>query len=151
MSFKDTTREGMKYGLIGGAGAAAGAVGAAIAASAVAAGTSQNFNSLSQYDGLLINANEYGLGIIPLVSKGVQMFLNPAKLEAKPEGFVFFNYQNIEEIKVKNFNIFNKKVQTLKIKVFGAKMLHLTVRIKEKLIPYQEQNFTVFMNRYKKK
>ncbi len=142
VAFKDTTKQGMKYGALG------GAVGGAIAAAA--AFSSGVIEGLEGFDGLLINQTESGLGIIPLKNKGIQLMLNPDKMEAQIDKYSFIPNENIEEIIVKNFNIFNKKAQKIKLKI-GGKTLDLMARINEKTIPYQEANFTKFMNKYKKK
>ena len=140
--FKNTNREGMKAGLAGGM-MAAGLPGIIIrngnAAGAVLGGN---------FTGLLINQTEKGLGIIPMHQKGLQ--LNADKLEPEPENYIFIGNEAISEIKVKNFNIFNKKVQKVNIAVDKYK-LYLMARISEKNIPYQQENFTKFMDQYKAK
>lgn len=139
LAYKDTTKEGMKYGMLGGVGA----VGAALISS-MADGTKNTF------DGLLINPTPMGLGVIPLDNKGISMTANPSKMEADTSRFTFLDNNNIESIVLKNFNIFNSKVKKLKIKVRGGQTLHLMVRVSEKLLPYQEKNFAVFMKKYQK-
>ena len=47
---------------------------------------------------------------------------------------------------MKNFYIFNKKTQKVKIKIKGGKTLHQLARKVEKTIPYQEENFAKFMD-----
>ncbi len=143
LAFKDTTKQGMKYGALG--GALGGAIGGAIAA-----GIAGMAEGLDGFDALLINQTESGLGIVPLKAKGVQLVLSPEKLELQLERYSFVPNENIEEIIVKNFNIFNKKAQKIILKI-GGKKFNLFARINEKTIPYQEENFTKFMNKYKKK
>ncbi|MGN0395297.1 MAG: hypothetical protein ACI4EF_08030 [Coprococcus sp.] len=45
---------------------------------------------------------------------------------------------------------FNKKIQSVKLKLNGCTPLYLMVKIKEKLVPYQEENVAGFVNKNKK-
>ena len=151
VTFKDTSIQGVKYGLAGGAvGAGLGGVigGAMAATSSFANGV---LEGLEGSDGLLINWTENGLGVVPLVSNGLQLTLNMDKMEPRPEGFVFIKNEDIESIIVKNFSFINKKSQKVKIKLNSGKTFHLMARLTEKNIPYHEGNFTKFMSTYKKK
>lgn len=139
VTFKNTNREGMKYGALGAVGGALGA--------AAAFGTGF-VEGLQGFDGLLINATEKGLGIIPLSNKGIQMVLKPEKMEPQIDRYVFVPNEEIEEISVKKFNIFNKKTQKVVIKLNGGATLHQLAHTVEKSIPYQESNFAQFMNKY---
>ncbi|MBQ9318111.1 MAG: hypothetical protein IJR82_00565 [Bacilli bacterium] len=147
VTFKNNNREGLKYGALGAIG---GAVGAGIAA-AVSSFSSGVLQGIEAYEGLLFNQTEMGLGIIPLSQNGVQMFLNVDKLEAHPERFVFIPNQYIESIVVKNFNIFNKKMQKVNIKLTDGYTFYQVARLKEKNVNYQESEFGRFVSRYKKK
>lgn len=140
VSFKDTNREGFKAGALGAVGGALGA------AAAFATGVVEGIEG---FDGLLINATEKGLGLVPLSVKGVQLMLNADKMEPQLDRFVFIANENIEDISVKNFNVFNKKTQKIHIKLKGGTTIHQLVHVSEKAIPYQETNFDKFMNKYK--
>lgn len=146
--FKNTNREGMKAGLAG--GLAGGMIAAGLPGVIVKTGKSAQNVLEGKFTGLLINQTENGLGIIPMHQKGLQLTLNADKLEPEPENYIFIENNAISEIKIKNFNIFNKKVQTIKISVDKYK-LYLMARIAEKNIPYQQENFAKFMNQYKTK
>lgn len=140
VSFKDTNREGFKAGALGAVGGALGA------AAAFATGVVEGIEG---FDGLLINATEKGLGLVPLSVKGVQLMLNADKMEPQLDRFVFIANENIEDISVKNFNVFNKKTQKVHIKLKGGTTIHQLAHVSEKAIPYQETNFAKFMNKYK--
>lgn len=142
VTFKNTSRESFKYGALG-------VVGVGISA-AVSTFSSGMVKSIDAYEGLLFNQTEMGLGIIPLSQKSVQMFLNVDKLEAHPECFIFIPNQYIESIIVKNFNIFNKKMQKINIKLTDGYTFYQLARLKEKSVNYQETEFRRFMDRYKK-
>ena len=107
-------------------------------------------NKLNKYTWYLINQTENGLGIMPLVvSGGIVMNFNPQKLSPVFEDFTFYSYQELKNIEVKNLGGLNKKVQAVTIVFANGTKLNLTVSIKEKLLIYQESNFTRFMARYK--
>ena len=146
VTYRNTNIDGMKYGLLG--GAVGGAVGGAIAAAA--AFSAGAVDGMTQADGILFNATEKGLGMIPLKSTGVQLVANVAKMEPQLEQFVFVPYENIEKLEVKNFNNIKKKVQQVNIKINGCKTLYQLAHVVEKEIPYHESNFAVFMSNHKK-
>lgn len=146
--YKNTTREGMKAGLAG--GLAGGLMSAGLPGVIIKTGKAAETVLEGKFTGLLINQTENGLGIIPMHQKGLQLTLNADKLEPEPENYIFIGNEAISEIKIKNFNIFNKKVQKVNIFVDKYK-LYLMARISEKNIPYQQENFTKFMNQYKTK
>ena len=141
-TFKNTNREGIKYGAMGAVG---GLIGAAIGAAA------QGNSITGDYDGFLINCTENGLGLIPLNNKGVALTLTPSKMVANPQNATFIAYNNIDRILVKNFNIFNSKVKTVNITIKNAGTLYLLGHVTEKLIPYQETEFAKFIAKYQKK
>ncbi len=143
MALKDTGRDGMKYGIAGGMAATLG-VGILINSNAAKEVLANNF------DALLINHTENGVGIIPLHSK--KMVLNSVKvenLEADMENYLLLGNDIIKEIKIKDHSIFNKKVQSLKIKLDEKNTIHLLVRKVEKDLPYHEGNFSRIMEQYK--
>ena len=141
--FKNNNKEAMKYGLAGGL----------IAAGLPAVITSDKAQGIlgNKFDGLLINQTEEGLAIIPLHVKGVQMMLNIEKMQPDLDGYCFFTNDVISGITVKNFNIFNKKMQSVKVEIAGKYHLELLGKVAEKSVPYQEANFGKFMSKYKAK
>lgn len=143
MAFKDTNREGMRYGMAGGMAAGLGV--------GIIKYSNAELEILrSNFDAILINRTENGLGFLPLHNKKMALTLKADNLEPSLEEYVFFQNDSIQQIKVKDFNILNKKVQTIKIKMDEKNTLHLMAKKQEKLIPYQEENFAKFMNDYKK-
>jgi hypothetical protein len=142
MALKNTGRDGMKYGIAGGMAATLG-VGLLVNSNAAKEVLANNF------DALLINHTEQGVGIIPLHSK--KIVLNSVKvenLEADMEGYLFLGNDIIKEIKIKDYSVFNKKVQSLKIKLDEKNTIHLLVRKVEKDLPYHESNFSKIMGQY---
>ena len=141
--YRDTTKDGMKYGALGAVGGALGAV----------ASFSQGaLDAMEKSDGYLFNWTEEGIGIIPLNYKGVMLTVNPSKMEAQKDSYIFINNEDIDNILVKNFNIFNSKVKKIKITFKDGKTkMELMANVKEKLIPYQEENFSKFVEKFFKK
>lgn len=143
VAYKNTNREGFAAGLAGGM-AGAGLPGIFVqnrTAEALIGGT---------FTGLLLNETEEGFGVIPLMQKGVQLTLNVDKMVAEPENYMFIPREAITEIKVKNFALLNKKTQAVNIS-FGKPTIYLMVRCSLKSVDYQEPNFKLFMDKYKKK
>ena len=141
LAYKDSNHAGKKMGVAAGVG---GLVGAAIASQI---GKKDAFKDMS-YDAFLINRTESGLALIPLNAKGIMWTNSTEKLMASPACF-FYNYCEIESIKIKNFALINSKVKSLKIKFKDGYTLYLMVHIKDKTILYHESNFEEFMSYYK--
>ena len=140
VTFKNTNREGFKYGALGAVG---GVVGAA------ASFSNGMLEGIQGFDGMLINLTETGLGIIPLKSKKIQLTLKIDNMEPLLDRFVFVANENIESIIIKNFSFLNKKTKKVKIKLKDGMVLHQLARVVEKSIPYQEGNFSRFMDKCK--
>ncbi len=144
MTLKNTTRESMKYGVAGG-------MAAGIGVGVLVTGNSETIFG-NNFDALLINQTEKGLGLIPMHSKKIVLTnVKIENLEPDLAEYAFIANDSIEEIKVKNFSFLNKKLQTIKIKVGDKNTLHLVAKKQEKLLSYQEENFGKFMDQYKKK
>ena len=118
-----------------------GAIGGAIGA--FAAGVEQG---MSSYPAFLINQTENGIGIIPLSSNGKLAALK--NFQPLTQAFTFIGQNCIENVTIKKYTIFNKGVKRVQIKVPNSKPLKLMVSIKQKHIPYQEENVLRFMSMY---
>ena len=65
--------------------------------------------------------------------------------------YVFLNNEQIENITAKNSNVFVSKTKRIKIKLKDVKTkLCLTANVKEKYLPYHEENFAKFFKQYSK-
>lgn len=105
------------------------------------------------YSGLLINATERGLGIFYLNPEKISDILfkvNISKLKITDNSYFFIANENIKEIKVKNYNIFNSKVKSITIKTNDKKTHNLLANLNEELIPYHNENFAKFIEKYSK-
>lgn len=143
VTYKNTNREGFAAGLAGGM-AGAGLPGIYVNNRTAEAIIGGNFT------GLLINEIDEGFGLIPLMQKGVQLTLNVDKMVAEPENYMFISREAITGIKVKNFAFLNKSTQAVTLEL-GKPALHLMARCSLKSVAYQEPNFKLFMDKYKKK
>lgn len=142
LTFKNNTKDSLKYGAFGAVGG--------ILMSNTPSSSNSAINGLENADGLLINQTERGFGIIPLSNKGIQLMLNAGNMNVDIQKFVFIPNEYIKEIIIKDFNIFNKKTQKVKIALNNGTTLDQIARINEKDIPYQQVNFSKFMSRYKR-
>lgn len=69
-------------------------------------------------------------------------------MELNIENRFWIKNEDIQDIIIKNFNIFNSTTKSMKIIVKGGQAIYLLVNIKEKSIPYQAENFAKFMKKY---
>lgn len=135
--YKDPNVDAAKYAMFGAVGA-------------IAAGLANGMQGgLEKEQALLVNQTESGLGIIPLKSKA-QMVINVSKMEPQLDKFIFIPNEKVESVVIKNFNVFNKKLQKVQIQINGMNLLREVGKVKDKDIEYQEANFARFMSRYKK-
>lgn len=105
------------------------------------------------YSGLLINATEKGLGIFylnPEKTSDIFFKVDISKLKITENSYFFIPNENIKEIKVKKFSIFNSKVKSITIKTNDKKTHQLLANLNESLIPYHNENFAKFADKYEK-
>ena len=102
------------------------------------------------YDGLLINKSEDGIGMFYLNQPGIVLTQNIEKMTLDKESYTFISNDEISEIKIKNYALLNSKVKRIEIKTNNKKNYKLFAKIQEKNIPYQEENFTKFIQIYNK-
>lgn len=124
-----------------------GAVGGMV--SAIADAASQNVFRTS--DGFLFNQTDYGIGVIPLRAVKALLTYSPDKFEPDMSKFFFFRYEDIQSLEVKNFNIFNKKIQAINLALNNGIKGSLMAPVSDKHLPYQQQCFANFCANYKKK
>lgn len=149
ITLRDTNRDGMKYGIAGGA-AAGMAVALGTGIFVIKGNSDVLFND--NFDALLINQTEKGLGIIPMHNKkALSLSIKFENLEPALDEYVFIPFESISEIKVKDYSFLNKKTQKVKIKLNNKYTLHLLARKQEKEVPYQKENYARIMAQYGKK
>lgn len=107
-----------------------------------------SISKINGYFALLFDFTENGVGIMPL--DGNSLSLNPKKLEPVYDDYVFYNYQEISEISVKNFWGIRKGIKNVSIKLADNKKLFFFIHMVERILPYQEENMKKFVEKYQK-
>ncbi len=105
------------------------------------------------YDGLLINATENGIGMFYLKASalsGLITLAKPSKMTLDKDNYIFIPTDNIEEVKIKNFALFNSKTKRIEINTKDGKSHKLYANVDEKDFPYQKENFAKFIDKYEK-
>ena len=103
------------------------------------------------YDGLLINATEKGIGMFYLKAgalSGLITLAKPSKMTLDKENYIFIPMDNLGEIKIKKFALFNSKSQRISISTLDGKCHKIYANVEEKDFPYQKENFAKFMEKY---
>lgn len=120
-----------------------GAIGGAIGA--LAAGVEAG--EQNKYAAYLLNQTENGIAFIPLLA--TKSFSTDIKtLQPDMQSFSFIGQNYIESVVIKKYAPLNKKTKKINIKIQNGDTLKLYANINEKLLPYQEKNISMFMNKY---
>ena len=107
-----------------------------------------SISKINGYFALLFNFTENGVGIMPL--DGNSLSLNPKKLEPVYDDYVFYNYQEIYKISVKNFWGIRKGIKNVSIKLADNNKLFFFIHMVERFLPYQKENMEKFVEKYQK-
>jgi len=105
------------------------------------------------YDGLLINDNEKGITMFYLKAgalSGLITLSKPSKMTLDRENHIFIPKDNIKEIVIKNFALFNSKTKRIEINTIDGKSHKLYANLEEKDFPYHKEGFTKFLEKYSK-
>ena len=105
-------------------------------------------SKINGYFALLFNCTEKGIGIMPLDGSGLS--INPKKLKPAYEGYVFYNYQEISEIFVRNFWGIRKGIKRVTIELADKRKLYFFIHMVERNLPYQKENMEKFVAKYQK-
>ena len=107
---------------------------------------------IGEFDGLVINVTEKGLGFIPLQLQGKRLSKwTMDRMLPNMNNFVFVSNENIKSFIVKKFSIFNSKTKRIIIKIEGNVTFDLTANLEEQLIPYQKESMEKIVSMYSKK
>jgi len=101
------------------------------------------------FEGLLINQTEDGIGMFYLKQPGLVLTQNINKMILQKDKYVFISNDNIKNIAIKNYAIFNSKIKRITIDTNDGKSYKLFAKLNEKTIPYQNLNFTRFIESQK--
>ena len=105
------------------------------------------------YDGLLINANEKGIAMFYLKAgalSGLITLSKPSKMTLEKEKHEFISKDNIKNIVIKNFALFNSKTKRIEINTTDGKSHKLYANLEEKDFPYQTEGITKFLEKNSK-
>ena len=136
VTYKDATRSTGPTGMLGGAvGAFAGGM----------------INGMEYpYDGLLINKTENGIGMFLLKQPGVVLTYKLEKMEIQKDQFIFYKNEDIKNISVKKFALLNNKKKSIIITTNDNKKFILCADVNESRLPYHNDNFAKFIEKYSK-
>ncbi len=103
------------------------------------------------YCGLIIHFTDDGLGAIMLNQPGVVLTnFKTEKMELIPDSYFFISNEQIKEIKIKKFAPLNSKIKSVVITLNDKKKHQLMVNVNERDLPYHNEAFARFMEKYSK-
>ncbi len=102
------------------------------------------------YDALLINQTENGIGMFILNQPGVPFTYKLDKMILQKDKFIFYKNEDIKDIKVKKFALLNNKKKSIFIITNDNKKHVLYADVDEKRLPYHNENFAKFVQKYSK-
>ena len=103
------------------------------------------------YDGLLINKTENGIGMFIVKQPGIPLTYKLEKMELQKDQFIFYKNEDIKEIKVKKFALLNNKKKSIFITTNDKKKYVLCADVNEARLPYHNDNFSKFTQKYSAK
>ncbi|MCR5147111.1 MAG: hypothetical protein K6B70_07235 [Clostridia bacterium] len=101
-----------------------------------------------ELSGYIINQMENGIALIPLRTEGIGF--NIKKMVPNINLYTFFAQCEIKNIKIKRANLISAVSKKVVIELNDGNKYNLIVNLKEKYLPYQQDNFAKFMKKYKK-
>lgn len=102
------------------------------------------------YDALLINQTEDGFGIFYLRQNGVSFTYSFSNMSVVDDSFFFIKNEDVKSISIKNWSFLNSKTKRVVIRLNNRKIHQLYANINEKLLPYHNENFSKFVEKYSK-
>lgn len=136
----NTSNATLVGGILG--GAIGGAIGAVI--------DSTSNTSTCNCKGFLVNQTEKGIALIPFDYEGIA-WTNPIKkMKAQVNSYKFIAQEEIDKVIIKNANLISAVTKNVTIVLKDATRINLVVNKKQKDISYHEENFSKFINTYKK-
>ena len=107
---------------------------------------------IGEYDALIINVTEKGLGFIPLQLQGKRFTKwTMDKMIPNMNSFVFVGNEYVKSFEVKKYSIFSNKSKRLIIKVEGNVTFDLIANLEEQFVSYQNNSVNTLINMYSKK
>ena len=102
------------------------------------------------FEALLINQTEDGIGFFYLVQSKISLKVDLKSLVVNKDSFTFLKNDFIASIEVKKFALLNKKLKSVVIKTIDRKKYYLYAKINDDTLPYQNENFSKFIEKYSK-
>lgn len=102
------------------------------------------------YFALLINQTEDGIGYFYLVQPKLSLKVLLEKLVVNKDSFNFIKNEDILSISVKKFALFDNKRKSIVIKTKDKKTHYLYAKIEDNTLPYHNNNFAKFLEKYSK-
>lgn len=100
------------------------------------------------YFALLINQTEDGIGYFYLVQPKLSLKVLLEKLVVNKDSFNFIKNEDILSISVKKFALFDNKRKSIVIKTKDKKTHYLYAKIEDNTLPYHNNNFANFLEKY---
>ncbi len=108
----------------------------------------QRIARINEFLFALLNFTETGVGIMPLTGGGLR--IDPNKLCPCYDAFVYYYYQELSGISVKNYYGIRKSVKAITITLINGSKLHFNANMVEKALPYQENGMNILTGKYQK-
>lgn len=102
------------------------------------------------YYALLMNQTEDGIGYFYLVQPKLSLKISLEKLVIDKNSFNFIKNEDIVSIEVKKFALFDSKRKSIIIKTKDKKTHYLYSKIEDDTLPYHNNNFAKFLEKYSK-
>ena len=115
---------------------------------AIARERDERISRINEFLFALLNFTEAGVAIMPLNGGGLK--INPEKLSPCYDAFVFYYYQELSDISVKNYMGIRKSVKAITITLINGKKLHFNANMTEKTLPYQVNGMNLLVGKYQK-
>lgn len=103
------------------------------------------------YYALLLNQTEDGIGYFHLVQPKLSLKILLEKLVVNKDSFTFLRNEDIVSVKVKKYALFDSKRKSIVIKTKDKKIHYLYAKVEDNLLPYHNDNFAKFLEKYSDK
>jgi hypothetical protein len=101
--------------------------------------------------GVLINQCDNGIGMFMITQPGIPLTAKLEKMELQKDQFIFFKNEHIKEIKIKNAVLLYKKKKRIIITLVDNRVCELLADVNEPRLPYHNNGFAAFMQKYSAK
>lgn len=103
------------------------------------------------YHALLMDQTEDGIGYFYLVQPKLSLKILLEKLVVNKESYTFLRNEDIVSVQVKKYALFDSKRKSIVIKTKDKKTHYLYAKVEDNLLPYHNENFAKFIEKYSDK